>query len=227
MQEFAIHKDFLCYHSTYFTAAFRSDFEEARTNRFVFTDIEPRCLKALSSWVYFGKFHDAKDPKDVNKASENPADRTSVNVADGDELVELWILGDRFGIPNLQNAAINALHLYGCEAGLIYAGITELYKLTVPGSRLRAFIVENYARDEVHNMEMLMNRAKHYRSIEFLFELCTRLSQLRNDPASGHYQTWIKIDLCQFHVHETEDCKGRAVVEKETVEKADAEVKDK
>lgn len=61
--------------------------------------------------------------------------------------------------------------------------------------------------------------------MDFLLELCERYQSVGKmdllDLLDQDERPWQKLDLCQFHVHELMDCKGRAVKSSVTEETKD------
>ncbi|KAN0116980.1 hypothetical protein V8E51_002957 [Hyaloscypha variabilis] len=83
--KFVIHKDFICYYSPFFFAAFNGNFEEGRTQTMTLVDVDP-AFKVV-----------------VNEKEERPDLVTCAKV---------WLLGDRFLIRSMQNEAIKHIHAY-------------------------------------------------------------------------------------------------------------------
>ncbi|KAE9376493.1 hypothetical protein N431DRAFT_332001, partial [Stipitochalara longipes BDJ] len=93
--KFTIHKDFICFYSPFFASAFNSPYKEGQTQVMSLYEIDPEIFGMFVSWIYQRKLptHTAKF-EDVNLI----------------HLAKLWILGERFLAPALQNNAICRMH---------------------------------------------------------------------------------------------------------------------
>jgi hypothetical protein len=87
-----IHKDYICYYSPFFDAAFNGNFQEGQTQTIEFHDVDVTAFGVLSDWLYTQKITDSED-----------------KLPDLTTLGRVWILGDRFLIPKLQNMAMDAI----------------------------------------------------------------------------------------------------------------------
>jgi hypothetical protein len=87
-----IHKDFICYYSPFFDAAFNGNFQEGQTQTMKFDDVDVTAFGVLSDWFYTQKITDSED-----------------KLPDLTTLGRVWILGDRFLIPKLQNMAMDMI----------------------------------------------------------------------------------------------------------------------
>lgn len=91
--KFVIHKDFICYHSPFFSSAFTSDFREGPTQLTELDDIDPEAFAILVNWIYTSKVVDAK--------RQRPDLVTCAKV---------WVLGDQFLMRKLQNDTMRSIH---------------------------------------------------------------------------------------------------------------------
>ncbi|KAE9376553.1 hypothetical protein N431DRAFT_452967 [Stipitochalara longipes BDJ] len=54
--KFVIHKEFICYHSSFFSATFNGDFEEGKTQTMKLDGIDPHAFGLLVDWLYTQEF---------------------------------------------------------------------------------------------------------------------------------------------------------------------------
>lgn len=129
-----------------------------------------------------------------------------------EQLAKLWILGDKRGIPELQNRVVDAYHRFTVQTRRLNGVIGHFaYWKTREGSKWRAFIVELYA---LMAWKDVVQRKDCSQSADFLADLAGRLTELRGNAMYKNKMDAVEtMDLCQFHVHETVDCKGREVVQ--------------
>lgn len=90
---FLVHKEFLCYYSPFFDAAFNGGFEEGLALEMDFSDVSSEVFDAFVNWIY---------GQNVVVDSETAPGLQLVL------LIDLWILGDRFMAPKLQNQSLVA-----------------------------------------------------------------------------------------------------------------------
>lgn len=86
---FVVHKNFICFHSPYFNAAFNG---ESQTLDLEVDDASPDAFAIFVNWLYTQRIEDTS--------------KDSVRVS---TLLELWILAGRLLIPKLQNATLRML----------------------------------------------------------------------------------------------------------------------
>ncbi|KAH7403726.1 hypothetical protein BKA64DRAFT_707201 [Cadophora sp. MPI-SDFR-AT-0126] len=92
--KFCIHKDFICYHSPFFAAAFTGHCVEGESQTMSFDDVHPPTFGVFTNWLY----------------TQALKTRAGDNLDDIWNLTELWILAQRFLMPKLQNQIM--LRLY-------------------------------------------------------------------------------------------------------------------
>jgi hypothetical protein len=86
--KFIIHKEFICYYSPFFSAAFKGNTQKMELN-----DVDPQVFGILANWLY------SQEGADAEK-------KTPDLVA----CAKLWILGDRFLMRKLQNDTMKKIY---------------------------------------------------------------------------------------------------------------------
>jgi BTB/POZ domain len=81
-RKFLIHKDFICYYSGFFAAAFNRSLMEGQSQTMTLDDIDPKTFGLLVDWLYI--------------------QRVEAEVIDLPILARLWIMDDRFLMPGEQ-----------------------------------------------------------------------------------------------------------------------------
>lgn len=122
---FSVHTSYLTAYSAYFRAALNGSFTEAQTLKFEFNDISPSVFDIFVSWAYTQKI--------VDSAGNAPIFH---------HLVELWLLGDRFQIPRIQNEALVAMNSQAGVLNRVHSMISfhHVYDNTMDESPLRLFL---------------------------------------------------------------------------------------
>jgi hypothetical protein len=87
-ETFYVHKDFICFHSPFFDAAFNGNFAEGQSQVMRLPDVEPATFGFVVEWIYKKSFND----------------KGTIGTA-----IRVWILADRFLMPTLQNKAMDAI----------------------------------------------------------------------------------------------------------------------
>lgn len=123
-----MHKDFICYYSPFFRAAFNSPFIEGQTQTMEFTDTNPYIFGLFVRWIY---------SQDLKGCQENPELAPY--------LVELWILADIALIPQLQNHIMRILCGYSKEWCPGSKTLLTVYAKTGPDSQTRKLVIKSYA----------------------------------------------------------------------------------
>ncbi|KAE8445850.1 hypothetical protein EG329_012773 [Mollisiaceae sp. DMI_Dod_QoI] len=92
---YSIYKAVLCHHSPFFAAAFNGPSVEAYTKAVTFSDIDAYEFGYFVHWVYYGVLVDKQDQCSL------PFELR----------IQLWNLGERFQMPELQNDMMESLHI--------------------------------------------------------------------------------------------------------------------
>jgi hypothetical protein len=127
-QKFLVHKEFICYYSPFFNAAFNGNFKEGESQTMDLEDIDPAVFALFVNWLYAQKV-----------LSDQEDDQPSLP-----HLISLWMLADRFLVPKLQNQALIAYDRTRVALNQRPASRTvgHIYKNTSPDSLLRKYIIQ-------------------------------------------------------------------------------------
>ncbi|KAG9673264.1 hypothetical protein KCU95_g16838, partial [Aureobasidium melanogenum] len=121
-QAFSIHKDVLCFYSDYFRGASEGSFKEAVDGKIWLEKEDPAIFDIFNAFLYNRKLQDAK-----GLVGPSLSFRT---------LVDLWIFGDKFVVPLLQNITIDSLQQKSDQEIFIpcKTQIRKIYDNTLHGS---------------------------------------------------------------------------------------------
>jgi hypothetical protein len=116
-ERFNVHKDLLVARSPYFKAAFEGRFKEAKDGVLVLEDVKIEAMKDFLDWLYFGRLSPVygEDEEDNDDNDDNEDDRFTTLEAYMEgyrSQVELYIFADRFNVPDLRKAIIDAKYDY-------------------------------------------------------------------------------------------------------------------
>lgn len=186
-KDFTVHKELLVFYSGYFRAAFNGSFVEAAEKKIELLDIEANIFEEFHAWLYTRKI-----------ASE---DGKNLKMLD---LVNLWIFGDRFQVPMLQNHVMDAIFIKEESERVLDAYVFKVaYEKTVKGSLLRKALIEilayrlNHGNDDCTSS--MADRRHAFYTVEILADLVKELNSARINKVA--YGLAPKRDKCFFHVH--------------------------
>ncbi|KAK0100233.1 hypothetical protein ONS95_008197 [Cadophora gregata] len=106
--EFLIHKEIICHYSEVLATAFNSAFKEGQTQTYRVEDTTERAFRLLMQWLYSQKLTLIQLQPDYCFDEAEGAE-TELEDSEDMSLVEVWVIADKFGIPSLQNAALQAI----------------------------------------------------------------------------------------------------------------------
>lgn len=193
-ETFVLHKGLLCFYSDFFRAAFNGPFQEATEGKINLSDIDIETFEDFQVWLYSRILRNPEGP--ANKYGHAPW-RTYAALA------RLWIFGDKYLIPLLQNDVIDAMHDKMSVENISPLFIVKTaYDETLPGSCLRRAVVD-----------MLVHRTKLNGQPESSIEssnlkhwtteaLADAMVVMASSWESGlPYKSMLKKDRCHYHVH--------------------------
>lgn len=211
LEKFRVHKDLLCHYSSYFRGALGGAFLEATTHEITLDDDDPTCFEVFADLICNGGQPEAHKqiPSMSDSRNDDPSDVSEV-ASRLSRLGDLWIFGNKRGIPRLQNWALDEYHRYTLRVRrLCSRPVRDAYARTVVGSKWRSYLVELHATTGHEDVVRMNDWAGKQ---EFLTVLSVKLMQMRGDATcEANVTAYAKLDLCQFHIHQNLDCKGREV----------------
>jgi hypothetical protein len=151
---FDVHVELLCDSSPYFDKLFDNRLATVSAASVSFPDDDPDTFAEFLNWVYTGTiFPSHLHPPLI-------------------ELLRLWIQGEKFEVPELQNLVVaRCQHIYDSKKSAILglAAISYVYNNTVHDSVLRRMIVHIFAQRETNTR---FSRDKSELPRAFLEDLC-------------------------------------------------------
>ncbi|KAI4268111.1 MAG: hypothetical protein LQ337_008031 [Flavoplaca oasis] len=151
---FRIHKGLLCSKSEYFRAAFEGSFRESTEKKIQLRDEDSKIFQFYAALIYTDKAALSWNEEEF----------------DVDVCCRLYVLADRLGSENIQNIVMDVIHGRCSRLDLPIFGlgtINHVFNNTLPGSRLRAILIDVASYDmDLDNQPELVNADP-----EFLFEV--------------------------------------------------------
>jgi len=154
---FDVHVERLCDCSPYFERMFQDRFDRVRVESVSLPDDDSDIFTEFLSWVYTGKIF------------QNEMQPTLGN------LFQLWILAEKFEVPELQNLAVALCNqrLDSKSNGVIGTStINYVYSNTLSGSLLRQMSVEIFVQRGKEGMKARFSKHKTELPRAFLEDLC-------------------------------------------------------
>ena len=188
-----VHKDVLCSASPFFQAACKPEWMKAEDKAITLPEDDPEAVKALVHWMYHDEICVDEKKANVNDANtEEEAMRGVWGI-----FVKLFVLGQKYQIPPLQNDAIDAILVYVNTWSIELGVISYAYENTSSGSPLRRLLVRLVRLDD-DDLELM--RFKNGLCQEFLFELAMALFKAQRSPSKGAKRG--DTSFCKrFHKH--------------------------
>ncbi|KAG9954075.1 hypothetical protein KCU85_g605, partial [Aureobasidium melanogenum] len=193
-QAFSIHKDLLCFYSDYFRGAFEGSFKEAVDGKIWLEKEDPAIFDIFNAFLYNRKLQDAKGLVGLSLSFKT--------------LVDLWIFGDQFVVPLLQNIAIDSLQQKSDQENFIpcKTQIRKIYDNTLHGAPLRRIMIDMTAF-ETHIGRRPREEVVESWPVEALADLAFTLSLKTSDEVKCSKMPEYKKMKCYYHVHNKgEEC---------------------
>jgi hypothetical protein len=126
-ETFRVHKEPLRSYSAYFEAALRGHFKEGNKGLIKLEDVKPSRFYMLLTWVN----------------TQGVMQHQHHFQPERQELIELWLLADRFLMPDLQNSTLDLLDADYVRTGMGFlpADIRFVYKNTSYESKLWQYVI--------------------------------------------------------------------------------------
>ncbi|KAH0372207.1 hypothetical protein KCU65_g1356, partial [Aureobasidium melanogenum] len=193
-QAFSMHKDLLCYYSDYFRGAFEGSFKEAVDGKIWFEKEDPAIFDIFNAFLYNRKLQNADGlvGPDLTFAT----------------LVDLWIFGDQFVVPLLQNLAIDSFQERSDKQRCVpwVAQIRKIYDNTLHGAPLRRIMIDMTAF-ETHIGRRPREEVVESWPVEALVDLAFELSLKTSEEVKSLKMPEYKKVKCYYHVHnQGEEC---------------------
>jgi hypothetical protein len=167
-ETFLVHKEVACDSTPVFERAFNSVFIEGQDQNYRITDTTRGAFQLLMQWMYSRDL----ELKQLDEAwIANPDNKYAADEEDH-ELVELWVLAEKYGIPALQNRVIEAMVDIGSITQCIPNGtFPYVYENTAKGSPLRRLCVAMVATYFTAKKVKEVFQDLNYYPAEFFYEL--------------------------------------------------------
>jgi len=151
-KEFYISRFLICQHSEFFKAASSDRWESGRTDTVILERDDAKTFGFFLTWLVSGDVASAADFRPIHARQGNlsPEARGAAQAsteAQGDDLIQCYILGDMLQAPSFCNHIIDVM-LLGCkvnyQAFTCLESIGYAFSNTLEGSPLRHLLVDNY-----------------------------------------------------------------------------------
>ncbi|KAG9657190.1 hypothetical protein KCU64_g5366, partial [Aureobasidium melanogenum] len=183
---YSIHKDLLVFYSDYFRAAFNGSFTEAAEGKISLPHESANVFDIVVKFVYTRQLSDGVDC-DVS----------------WEMLCRVWIFGDKYLMPALQNEVMTALQLkYDKTKAAPTSCLKVIYNNTVSGSLLRKFVVD-LAAYTVTGMDefMKINETEKRWTYDALIDLVKTIGAKKKQDVGIYELPEANRHKCYYHVH--------------------------
>jgi hypothetical protein len=211
-----VHESLLTLYSEYFRAALTGSFQEAN-KKTVKVDEDPDIFEFFVSWLYHLRFPNKKyrdDPEFIAKWENKGPKKVDLKV---DNLVKLYVLGDRYNVPRLRKATINEIFDHyltlGDGSSTNRSTVQYAYKWLRPKSPLCRLLVDiecHLSANIPCNLEddkSLKESAgwPHVYLLQTLSRSMDMVSQVRNGEKGWED---FNLKICDYHEHKTAEEKA-------------------
>ncbi|THZ08703.1 hypothetical protein D6C91_10074 [Aureobasidium pullulans] len=198
-EAYSVHKELLCFYSDFFRAAFNGSFKEAIESQIELPDAEISIFEAFQTWLYARTLLNAEDPMDK---PDRPFYHSHPILA------KLWIFGDKYQIPLLQNNVIDTMHEKVEKDKLAPSTCVALaYENTLPGSCLRRAVVDIVAHRALLEVQdgACGPQYRQYWTLDASMDMMAAIASAWRSKLIPY--TFLKTERCHYHVHaEGEHC---------------------
>ncbi|KAI4727085.1 hypothetical protein E4T49_05135 [Aureobasidium sp. EXF-10728] len=185
-EHYTLHKELLCFYSDFFRAAFNGSFKEATERKIELPETEAEVFEAFQAWLYTQKL-----PKnEIKPAKMYP---------EWPLLTKLWIFGDKYQFPLLQNNVADAmLDKVDKDAESPVYVLNLAYENTTPNAPLRKIVVDimAYRGDMSVGGHCLDSK---YWSLQACLDAMEVMDSARAQKVPRY--TMPTREKCHYHVH--------------------------
>lgn len=152
---------------------------EAKLRKIELDEEKGEVIEAYVYWLYYGK---VAEPRKLDPEAPDVLDRTTVALTQG-QLIDIWLFGDRRGIPALQNHALIMFAQHMNETTKVDRNLIPIVydNTTKTAPRRRLFVTKAavfWDWGAVPKSDTVIPPA-------FMMDACVRLGQIRGDLAMG------------------------------------------
>ncbi|KAL8802597.1 MAG: hypothetical protein Q9182_003687 [Xanthomendoza sp. 2 TL-2023] len=191
---FVVHKGLICSKSSHFKAAFTGLSKEAATQPIHLYEDSHEAFDIFHNWLYTRQVTATEGGKDYH-----PNARLCLDV---------YVLGDKYDVPELCNAAINSLSAAIAGSGQIIASfVLSVYERTQAKSPMHAFLVAILMQNHQHSVhEITIRNADPFREWpELLMDLIKVFDIVVGRVAMAGELLKSPLSLCAYHRHTGSD----------------------
>ena len=184
--------------STFFKAAFSGSFKEASSDVVLLPDDDPEVFDIVHIWLHIGLLTQSVNGQDIECTSR--------------QLIDVFIFGDKYGMPELQNAAINCIIEWVVNNTLLTPHFAHAYAHTTENSPLRRLLVAVYTYSPSRWAKIAREQSQVLSACpEFVMDVAIALADgafRRNLNLAEPPPFWYRP--CDYHDHGegVEDCSG-------------------
>jgi BTB/POZ domain len=192
---YVVHKSLLCQTSSFFRAAFEGDFREASENVVKLPEEREPVFKKFLHWLYFD-YTAARVSEQMDQSEASERSRAAMA-----ELIDLYLLADRLGIPSLTEDVVKEFHECVTNPRFVYPlQICKIiYNLPITAEPLRRMVVAlfvwrvdvtQFAADE--NIQAMLRECSDF-AADTLAGMGRRYGKARdNDPLFKGYECFLR-----------------------------------
>ncbi|KAK4896984.1 hypothetical protein LTR27_005231 [Elasticomyces elasticus] len=182
-----LHSGLVSFYSGYFQAALSGNFAESKSRVIELPEESDEVFTRFRTWLYTNKI-------DVPART----DRSSYS-----EIIALWSFADRREIPLLMNECINAVRDELVRTWKVPTKyLRQIYDTTTPQAGMRRLVIQLMAGTwDASKMEGERERGQMIEAA--LWDIVIAVWKLKDEKCGRMLKAdVVKMDLCEYHVHE-------------------------
>lgn len=226
-EPFVVHENLLTFYSEFFRAALTGRFKEA-SGKTVEIEEDVQLFEFFCHWIYYQRWpcrEEGDDPAFVTKwEGADLNEGLSIN-----HLIKLYVLADRYGVPQLRKDAIDKLFDFvhiGDGALPDRHMVRHAFEWLLPKSPMCRFLVDllcHHEDEDSYDPDLDENQQEASAWPEsFLLQTVYRsrmiMYRLRRD---GDELEYFSLNICNYHEHKSNEEKAACEAERDRKQKAE------
>ena len=218
-----IHKEFICHLFSFFRSATDGTWAEARTGVVDLPDDDPKIFEIFEHWLYTSilrinipnYFTEDDEHEDEDKQEDEldddsyDSDEDLSNSESGEamlhRLAQIVLFADKFGAPDLCNAAIDAMkQAWDNNAGLTTTTVRLIYQNTTDTASIRRLVIHMIAHEMTESGVKNVIRKLETLPFPFVSALVYAFyRRIANEPSEDRF---LDVQKCTLQNHPDETC---------------------
>lgn len=186
-KKYHLHRKLLCFHSTFFAAAFFGNFLEGITSELKLPEDDAKAFDVFVHWLYRGSLPQSPDMQE--------------NSGDPFRYLLVYSMAEKWFLPRLQDAVCDQIRMWTLLKCPSSAFFNNLYDITSSGCKLRQYFVKTFifwAQKDPSIANTILEENGDL-AVDVAKEMFLRLNI--SPGGNSEFPDPNSLPLCDFHVH--------------------------